>query len=112
MKKYNFVTWWLDLPVKPLPYRIWKMVITPIMFILWVVFVAVYSDFYWQFSLYAVLPVAVVDFTWDGIQFYLYRKEKLKPREVVSRYGKKVQVSEKVGETECAENVDNQSEKQ
>ena len=70
------------MPVKPLAYRIWKMVATPVVFILWVVFVAVYTDYYWQFSLYAVLPVAAVDFIWDGVQYYLYRKGKLKPREV------------------------------
>ena len=70
------------MPVKPLVYRIWKMVATPVVFILWVVFVAVYTDYYWQFSLYAVLPVAAVDFIWDGVQYYLYRKGKLKPREV------------------------------
>lgn len=81
MKKYNFVTWWLDLPVKPLPYRIWKMIVTPVVFIAWVVFVAVYSDYYWQFSLCAILPVAAVDFIWDGIQYGLYKKGKLKPRE-------------------------------
>ena len=79
MKKYNFVTWWLDLPVKPLAYRIWKMVATPVVFILWVIFVAVYPDYYWHFSLYVVLPVAVVDFTWDGLQYYFYKKGKLKP---------------------------------
>ena len=80
MKKYNFVTWWLDLPIKPLPYRIWKMIVTPVMFIAWVVFVAVYTDYYWQFSLYAVLPVAALDFIWDGIQYYLYKKGRLQPR--------------------------------
>lgn len=88
MKKYNFVTWWLDLPIKPLPYRIWKMIATPVMFILWVVFVAVYTDYYWQFSLYAVLPVAAVDFIWDGIQYALYKKGKLTVRKVASRYAK------------------------
>ncbi len=88
MKKYNFVTWWLDLPIKPLPYRIWKTVATPVTFILWVVFVAVYTDYYWQFSLYAVLPVAAVDFIWDGIQYCFYKKGKLKPREARSGYGK------------------------
>lgn len=98
MKKYNFVTWWLDLPVKPLAYRIWKMIATPVMFVLWVVFVAVYTDYYWQFSLYAVLPVAAVDFIWDGIQYALYVKGKLKPREVASRYSRK-----RVTETENTE---------
>lgn len=77
MKNYNFVTWWLDLSVKPLVYKIWKMGITTIMFVLWVVFVAVYPDMYWNFSLVAVLPVAVIDFTWDGINYYLFRKGKL-----------------------------------
>lgn len=81
MKKYNFITWWLDLPIKQLPYRIWKMTITPIMFILWVVFVAVYPDMYWWFSLCAVLPVAVVDFVWEGINYSLYKKGKYKIRE-------------------------------
>ena len=29
---------------KPLPYKIWKMIVTPAMFIAWVMFVAVYPD--------------------------------------------------------------------
>lgn len=102
MKKYNFVTWWLDLPVKPLAYRIWKMVATPVMFILWVVFVAVYTDYYWQFSLYVVLPVAVVDFVWDGIQYYLFTKGRLKPREA----GAKKRQSEGKSAQESGENAE------
>ena len=92
MKKYNFVTWWLDLPIKPLAYRIWKMVVTPLVFILWVVFVSVYTDYYWQFSLYVVLPVAAVDFIWDGVQYALYKKGKLKPRVIASRYSAKTNI--------------------
>lgn len=86
MKKYNFVTWWLDLPAKPLPYRIWKMTITPIVFILWVVFVALYPDYYWQFSLCVILPVAVVDNLWDGLQYYFYKKGRLVPRKASGFY--------------------------
>lgn len=104
MKKYNFVTWWLDLPIKPLPYRIWKMVATPVMFILWVVFVAVYTDYYWQFSLYVVLPVAAIDFIWDGIQYYLFKKAKLAPRVIASRYDAEKTVVE--NSAECAEKTD------
>lgn len=91
MKKYNFVTWWLDLPIKPLAYRIWKMVVTPLVFIFWVVFVAVYTDYYWQFSLYVVLPVAAADFIWDGIQYALYKKGKLKPRDAELRQSAKAE---------------------
>lgn len=105
MKKYNFVTWWLDLPVKPLAYRIWKMVATPVVFILWVVFVAVYTDFYWQFSLYVVLPVACVDFIWDGIQFYLYKKGKLKPREVALRYSASEKVADESSDQDKKEEI-------
>ncbi len=75
MKKYNFVTWWLDLDPKPLPYKIWKMIITPIMFIAWVTFVAVYPDQYWTFTLCAVLPVAIVDTAWEAFNFRNYRKK-------------------------------------
>ncbi len=64
------------------------MIATPVVFIAWVVFVAVYTDYYWQFSLYVVLPVAAVDFAWDGLQYYLYKKGKLRPREVASRYSR------------------------
>lgn len=108
MKKYNFVTWWLDLPIKPLAYRVWKMVATPVMFILWVVFVAVYTDYYWQFSLYVVLPVAAVDFIWDGLQYYLFKKGKLSPRVIASRYDREKPVAENVAES--ADAVDNNAQ--
>ena len=75
MKKYNFLTWWLDLSPKPLPYRIWKMIVTPAMFIAWVTFVAVYPDMYWNFCLCAVLPVGVVDTVWEVFNFRAYRKK-------------------------------------
>ena len=75
MKKYNFLTWWLDLDPKPLPYKIWKMIITPVMFIAWVTFVAVYPDEYWTFTLCGVLPVAVVDTVWEVFNFRAYRKK-------------------------------------
>lgn len=60
---------------KPLPYKIWKMIVTPAMFIAWVMFVAVYPDEYWTFTLCDVLPVAVVDTVWEVLNFRAYRKK-------------------------------------
>lgn len=45
------------------------------MFLAWVIFLAVYREYYWQFSLYACVPLFAIDFTWDMIQFYCYRKK-------------------------------------
>jgi hypothetical protein len=75
MKKYNFLTWWLSFSVKPMPYRIFKSVITSIVFIIWVAFVAVFTDLYWQFTLYVFLPVFVVDTVWEIINFTNYQKK-------------------------------------
>lgn len=60
---------------KPLPYKIWKMIVTPAMFIAWVMFVAVYPDEYWTFTLCGALPVAVVDTVWEVLNFRAYRKK-------------------------------------
>ncbi|MEG2675429.1 MAG: hypothetical protein RR993_00290 [Clostridia bacterium] len=73
--KYNFLSWWLSVSVKPLPYKIWKFVATPILFVAWVLFIAVYREMYWQFSLYAILPAVVIDLVWDGCNFFFYRKK-------------------------------------
>lgn len=75
MQKYNFFTWWLSFSIKPLPYRIFKAVITPIMFIIWVSFVAVFTELYWDFTLYCFLPVFIVDTVWEIINFSLYTKK-------------------------------------
>lgn len=75
MQKYNFLTWWLSFSVKPLPYRIFKGIITTVMFIVWVSFVAVFTEYYWQFTLYGFLPVFVIDTVWEIINFSLYRKK-------------------------------------
>ena len=75
MQKYNFITWWLSFSIKPLPYKIFKGVITPVMFIIWVSFVAVFTEMYWQFTLYCFLPVFIVDTAWEIINFTLYDKK-------------------------------------
>ena len=75
MQKYNFITWWLSFSIKPLPYKIFKGVITPVMFIIWVSFVAVFTEMYRQFTLYCFLPVFIVDTVWEIINFTLYDKK-------------------------------------
>ncbi|MCI8912476.1 MAG: hypothetical protein HFE31_07280 [Clostridia bacterium] len=75
MQKYNFFTWWLSFSIKPLPYRIFKSVITSLVFIIWVAFVAVFTDLYWKFTLFVFLPVLVVDTVWDAVNFVNYRKK-------------------------------------
>lgn len=75
MKKYNFFTWWLSFSIKPLPYRIFKGVITSLMFIIWVAFVAVFTQLYWQFTLYVFLPVFIADTVWEIINFVNYKKK-------------------------------------
>lgn len=49
--------------------------ITPVMFIIWVSFVAVFTEMYWQFTLYCFLPVFIVDTVWEIINFTLYDKK-------------------------------------
>ncbi|MDE5654521.1 MAG: hypothetical protein K2I46_02815 [Clostridia bacterium] len=75
MQKYNFLTWWLSFSIKPLPYRIFKGIITSAVFIIWVAFVAVFSDIYWKFTLFVFLPVFVVDTVWEIINFTRYQKK-------------------------------------
>ena len=75
MQKYNFLTWWLSFSIKPLPYRIFKGLITTIVFIIWVAFVAVFSELYLQFTLYVFLPVFAVDTIWEIINFTNYQKK-------------------------------------
>ena len=75
MQKYNFLTWWLSFSIKPLPYRIYKGVITSLVFIIWVAFVAVFSELYWKFTLFVFLPVLVVDTVWDIFNFINYKKK-------------------------------------
>lgn len=75
MKKYNFLTWWLSFSIKPLPYKIFKSIITPVMFIIWVSFVAVFTELYWDFTLYCFLPVFIIDTVWEIINFSLYTKK-------------------------------------
>lgn len=45
------------------------------MFIIWVSFVAVFTDLYWQFTLYCFLPVFVTDTVWEIINFSHYEKK-------------------------------------
>lgn len=73
--KYNFFTWWLDIAPKTKIYKVWKIIIVSVLFIMWTLFVAIYRDYYWQFSLKIVLPVAVVDIGWDMIAFAVYCKK-------------------------------------
>ena len=75
MQKYNFLTWWLSFSIKPLPYRIFKGIITSAVFIIWVAFVAVYSYIYWKLTLLVFLHVFVVDTVWEIINFTRYQKK-------------------------------------
>lgn len=75
MQKYNFLTWWLSFSIKPLPYRIFKGVATSVVFVVWVAFVAVFTDLYWKFTLFVFLPVFVVDTVWEIINFVNYKKK-------------------------------------
>ena len=77
---YNFFTWWLSTKIKPLPYKIWKYIIYPIMFIGWAACIGAFPHMYWKFSLFVLLPTAVIDISWDAINFYFYRKKLAKNR--------------------------------
>lgn len=72
--KYSYFTWWLSFSIKPLWYRIWKTIATTVLFVLWVVFVAVYPEKYWQFCGVVIAPVAVVDIAMDVFQYVRYRR--------------------------------------
>lgn len=73
--RYNFFTWFLSVSVKPKLYRVWKYCLMTVMFLAWVIFLAVYRDYYWQFSLYACVPLFIVDFGWDMFNFARYRRK-------------------------------------
>ncbi len=75
MQKYNFFTWWLSFSIKPLPYKIFKGIITSAVFIIWVAFVAVFTDLYWKFTVFVFLPVFIVDTVWEIINYTRYRKK-------------------------------------
>ena len=75
MQKYNFLTWWLSFSIKPLPYRIFKGLMTSLVFIIWVAFVAVFSNIYWKFTVFVFLPVFVIDTVWEIINFTNYQKK-------------------------------------
>lgn len=75
MQKYNFLTWWLSFSIKPLPYKIFKGIITSAVFIIWVAFVAVFTDLYWKFTVFVFLPVFIVDTVWEIINYTRYRKK-------------------------------------
>lgn len=75
MQKYNFFTWWLSFSIKPLPYKIFKGIITSAVFIIWVAFVAVFTDLYWKFTVFVFLPEFIVDTVWEIINFTRYRKK-------------------------------------
>ncbi len=75
MQKYNFFTWWLSFSIKPLPYKIFKGIITSAVFIIWVAFVAVFTDLYWKFTVFVFLPVFIVDTVWEIINFTRYLKK-------------------------------------
>lgn len=72
--KYSYFTWWLSFSIKPLWYRIWKTIATTVLFVLWVVFVAVYPEKYWQFCGVVIAPVAVVDIAMDVFLYVRYRR--------------------------------------
>lgn len=93
--KYNFFTWWLDIAPKTKIYKVWKIIIVSVLFIMWTLFVAIYRDYYWQFSLKIVLPVAVVDIGWDMIAFAIY-----------CRKGKNIKQSEELVLHESDEIID------
>ncbi|MGN0771338.1 MAG: hypothetical protein ACI4MI_02000 [Christensenellales bacterium] len=71
--KYNFLQWWLSVSIKPKVYQVWKYIITFVVFIGWVACIAVFSDLYWKYSLFVMLPIAVVDLIWDGINYLRYK---------------------------------------
>lgn len=75
MQKYNFFTWWLSFSIKPLPYRIFKSIITSVVFIIWTAFVAVFADIYWKFTVFVFLPVFIVDTVWEIINFTKYQNK-------------------------------------
>lgn len=122
--KYNFFTWWLDIAPKTKIYKVWKIIIVSVLFIMWTLFVAIYRDYYWQFSLKIVLPVAVVDIGWDMIAFAIYCKkgknfkqcEELVLHESdeiidIEDLGKKAEVADSCNLTESTEKHSNNSEK-
>ena len=75
MQKYNFFTWWLSFSIKPLPYRIFKGLMTSLVFIIWVAFVAVFSNIYWKFTVFVFLPVFIIDTVWEIVNFTNYQKK-------------------------------------
>lgn len=71
MKKYNYITWWLSTSVKHISYKIWRYIMFPVIFILWVACIGAFRDLYWQLSLYVILPCIAIDLIWNAITYSL-----------------------------------------
>jgi hypothetical protein len=74
MKKYNYFTWWLSTSIKDLGYRIWRYIMFPVIFILWVACIGAFRDLYWKLSLYVILPCVVIDLIWNLITYEIKGK--------------------------------------
>lgn len=62
---YNYFQWWLSVEIKPLWYKIWKYIISAVMFILLTIFVAVLREKFWDFIFYGIIPVFIIDLLID-----------------------------------------------
>ncbi|MEG1608711.1 MAG: hypothetical protein RR348_02475 [Clostridia bacterium] len=74
--EYNFFTWWMSTKVKPLAFKIWRYVITPINFLALTLFVSVFQEYLWQYFVMMFIPIFCSDIIWDGFNFYSYRKDR------------------------------------
>lgn len=73
MRKFNFFTWMISYDAKPLSYRIWVMVVFPILFIMWLNVQFVFTQLVGEYFLYFALPFAAVGLAWDAAIYFYYR---------------------------------------
>lgn len=74
MRKFNFFTWMISYDGKPLSYRLWVMIVFPLLFIMWLCAQFVFTDLVGWYFLCFALPFAAVGLTWDAAIYFYYRR--------------------------------------
>lgn len=70
--------WWLCYSIKPKAFRVYRCIVAPVGFLSLVTFIALMIDKVWLVGLAVILPIVVVDFVWDIINFINYKKNRSK----------------------------------
>ena len=72
----EFIKYWLQTSIKPIWYKIWRYIAFPVIFLMWVLCIGVYQDFYWTLSYAVILPAIVLDLILNLLAYFLVEKKK------------------------------------